>query len=61
MVIKKTYKVVDEDGFGIRIFHGKKDAEYFINERPEFVIQVIRTEVESAYEKGLRLCGECLL
>lgn len=61
MVTKKTYKVVDQDGFGIRIFGCKDSADNFINNRPEFLIEVIKTEVESDYETGLRVCGECIL
>lgn len=61
MVTKKTYKILDNDGLGIRLFRSKSEAEYFINNKPNFIIEVIRIEVESSYEKGLRVCGECLL
>ena len=51
------YKVLDEDGIAIRIFHKKREALRFLQEG--WTIQFIKAPCK--YEHALNLVGESLL
>jgi len=57
-MITKTFKVIDDEGVGVRIFKAKWDADNFVKQRPEMQIEVMTHNI---YEDMLNKCGECLL
>ncbi len=56
-MITKTYKIIDDEGVGVRIFKSKWDAEHFVESRPEMKIVTLTRNI---YEEMLNKYGECL-
>jgi hypothetical protein len=56
-MIIKTFKIIDDEGLGVRIFHSKYDAKQFIESRPEMKIVTL---VRDTYKEALEKVGECL-
>lgn len=53
----KTFKVVDMDGLGVRIFNNKYDAKEFVSKRPEMKVVTLQRDT---YKEALEKVGECL-
>ena len=56
-MIIKTFKIIDDEGEGVRIFNNKYDAKHFVESRPEMEIVTL---VRDTYKEAFKLCGECL-
>lgn len=56
-MIIKTFKIIDDEGVGVRIFNNKYDAKHFVESRPEMEIVTL---VRDTYKEAFKSCGECL-
>ena len=56
-MITKTYKIIDDEGVGVRIFKSKWDAKHFVESRPEMKIVTLTRNI---YKEMLNKYGECL-